>query len=300
MVSAFLLYSQVTTLTGLPPKGVNSIDHNRREGKMKERKVHENKDDYFSVKTIKDVAILSFKEDFLIRIPDLSIRDNIINCLSNLSENDSIKVIVLAGSPDKIGKDEYFRFYRQASKSAIGYEYIQRMYNVVDQIVLAIMGARQIVINSNSGKVISIFLNMSLACDYRIVADNTIFQNPYIDLGTIPKGGGVFFISRKVNSGKAYEILLSEKDITAQDALKLGIVDRVVPLEKLEESAIKVAHWFSRKPARTLEGVKKLLNRSKEGIIESLEIENQEIDKIISNSSFWKCLANIHVLDDFH
>jgi 2-(1,2-epoxy-1,2-dihydrophenyl)acetyl-CoA isomerase len=131
---------------------------------------------------------------------------------------------------------------------------------------------------------------MSLVCDYRIVAENTLFQNPYIDLGTIPKGGGAYFISRKVGVSKAYEVLLYEKDITAQDALRLGIVDRVVPLEKLEESAIKVAHWFSRKPARTLEGVKKLLNRSKEGLIENLELENQEIDRIMSDSSFWKRL----------
>lgn len=257
---------------------------------MKERQIHEKKYDSFSVKTIKDIAILNFRKDFLLRTPDLSVRDTILDYFDHISENDSIKVIIIAGSPEETGKEEYFRFYQQASGSDLGFESIQRMYNVIDQIILAVMGLNKIVIYTNSGKVISLFLNMSLVCDYRIVAENTLFQNPYIDLGTIPKGGGAFFISRKMSSGKAYEILLSEKDITARDALRLGIVDRVVPLEKLEESAIKVAHWFSRKPARTLEGVKKLLNRSKEGIIESLEIENQEIDRIVSNSSFWKRL----------
>ena len=77
------------------------------------------------------------------------------------------------------------------------------MYNVIDQLVLAIMGLNKIVIHANSGKVISTFLNISLACDYSIIADNTVFQNPYIDLGTVPKGDGAFFLSKKLGASKA-------------------------------------------------------------------------------------------------
>lgn len=264
---------------------------------MTESQINEKIYGFFTIKTIRDVVILNFREDFLLRVPDLSTRDTLMDYLNHYSENDLKKVLVVMGSSKKSGKEEYFMFYKQALDSDLGFESIQRMYNVVDQIILAIMGLNQIVIHANSGKVISIFLNMSLACDYRIVADNTIFQNPYIDLGTVPKGGGAFFISKKMGSGKAYEILLSEKNITAQEAFRLGIVDRVVPLERLEESALNVANWFSRKPKCTLEGVKKLINQSKEGVIKNLELENKEIDRITSDSSFWKRVEE-HVFHD--
>jgi len=54
----------------------------------------------------------------------------------------------------------------------------------------------KIVVHADGGRVIPLFMNVSLACDYRIVADNTVFQNPCIELGLAPKGGSGFFLSK--------------------------------------------------------------------------------------------------------
>ena len=83
----------------------------------------------------------------------------------------------------------------------------------------------QIVIHADSGNVLPLFLNISLACDYRIVADNTLFQNPCLEFGLVPKGGGAFFLSKIMGGSKAYEFLLSEEDIAAEEALRLGCWD---------------------------------------------------------------------------
>ena len=53
---------------------------------------------------------------------------------------------------------------------------------------------RPIVIHADSGNVLPLFLNISLAADYRITADNTMFQNPSLEYGLVPKGGGAFFL----------------------------------------------------------------------------------------------------------
>ena len=139
----------------------------------------------------------------------------------------------------------------------------------------------QIVIHTDSGKVLPMFLNASLACDYRIVADNTVFQNPCLEFGLVPKGGGAFFLSRILGVSRAYKIMLAEEDITADDALKLGLVDEVVLLKELRNAALMVAEQFARKPARSLRCCKRLLNFSLKDLREYLEFETQELANLI-------------------
>jgi enoyl-CoA hydratase/carnithine racemase len=127
----------------------------------------------------------------------------------------------------------------------------------------------------DSGQVIPMFLNFSLACDYRIVSEDTLFQNPCIELGLIPKGGGAFFLPRIVGLRKAYEILLSIEDLPASQALQLGIVDEVVAKEQLESAALKAADCFCGYPANSVSGIKRLLNYSRNELGDYLEFENQ-------------------------
>jgi 2-(1,2-epoxy-1,2-dihydrophenyl)acetyl-CoA isomerase len=139
----------------------------------------------------------------------------------------------------------------------------------------------QIVVHADSGKVLPLFFNVSLACDYRIVADNTVFQNPCLEFGLAPKGGGAFFLSKIVGISKAYELLPSEEDITVEEGLNLGVVDEVVPFNALRDAAFKVAEQFARKPARSLRCCKRLLNYSLKNLCEYLEFETQELAKLI-------------------
>lgn len=241
---------------------------------------------FFSSKILEDVVVLNFKQNILSCTTDLSAGDTLIDYLGSISRSDSIKVVVFIGSPQKSGDKEYIEFYNESLKSTWNQYKIQRMCNVVDQFILSIVDLNKIVVHANSGRVISLFLNVSLACDYRIVADNTIFQNPCLKLGFVSKGGGPFFLSKRLGLSKAYEILLSEKDITAHEALRLGIVDKIVPLNGLEEAALEVAHRFAQKPASTLAGVKKLLNYSMKDLRNYFELENQELLRIVG-PSYW-------------
>jgi len=242
---------------------------------------------FFSTEQIDEIVIIRFKEDLLFRITDLSARDAMLDYFDHVSENDSIKVMVIISSPNKSGIEEYFEFYNKLSKSKWDENTIHRLCNVVDQLILKIMDLNKIVIHANSGRVISLFLNISLACDYRIIADNTVYQNPYIELGLVPKGGGPFFLSRMLGLSKAYEILLSNEDLTANEALRLGIVDKIVPFKDLEGAALDVARSFALRPLKTLSGIKKLLNYSAKDLKDYLDLENKELLRIVEQS-FWE------------
>ena len=169
------------------------------------------------------------------------------------------------------GKYVYAEFDRRS---------IQRMCNVFDLLILKIVRLNKPVIYADCGEIIPLFLSMRLACDYRIVATHTIFRKPYFELETLPKGGGAFFLCKMLGYSQAKQLLMSEKDINALEALENGMVDQVVPF-KLEETAIQVAQNFTKRSMRSLVGIKRLINYSMKDIQDYLDFESFELLRTI-------------------
>jgi enoyl-CoA hydratase/carnithine racemase len=235
----------------------------------------------FTADRLESIAIIHFKEHMLFHATGLRARDSIMAYLDRVSEDDSIKVVLIISSYKNRDQKDYFDFYSQIMKSKYDLGPFYRLCNVIDQFILKIVGLDKFVINVSSGDVISLFLNVSLACDYRVIADNTIFHNPYLDLGLLPKGGGPFFLSRMLDSWKAYKVLLLRRLITAEEALELAFVDKVVPIAELEQTAIEVAEDFRKIPLSIISGIKRLKNYSIHDLRDYLELENEELRKTI-------------------
>jgi enoyl-CoA hydratase len=78
---------------------------------------------------------------------------------------------------------------------------------------------------------------LALACDIRIAADDAQFGQPEVKLGIIPGAGAPHRLTRTVGSGKARELIFTGALLDAAEALRIGLVNRVVPAEKLLEDA---------------------------------------------------------------
>jgi enoyl-CoA hydratase/carnithine racemase len=246
------------------------------------RKIHLEDDfDFFKGEIIGNVLVLNFKDNLMFRATSLEAKSTILEYLDQVSRTDAIKVLLAVSSPQKAGREEYNRFYNQVMQSALGVNAVHKLFHAVDDLILKIKEVNQIVVHADSGNVLPIFLNISLACDYRIVADNTVFQNPCLEYGLVPKGGGAFFLSKILGGSGAYRLMLSDEDIAAKEALKLGLVDEIVPFEKLRDAALKVAGDFARKPTRSLRCCKRLMNFAYRDLREYLEFETDELTKMI-------------------
>ena len=248
---------------------------------MKRRIDLESDFDFFKGEIIGSVLVLNFKDNFMFRATSLKVKSTILDYLDQLSRTDTVKVLLVVSSPRKAGREEYCKFYNQVIQSALDINAVHKLFHAVDDLILKIKEVNQIVIHADSGNVLPLFLNISLACDYRIVADNTVFQNPCLEYGLVPKGGGAFFLSKILGTGGAYKIMLSEEDITAGEALKLGLVDEVVAFSELRDAGLKVARNFAHKPAGSLRCCKRLLNFSSRELREYLEFETDELTKMI-------------------
>ncbi|WP_022666427.1 enoyl-CoA hydratase/isomerase family protein [Desulfospira joergensenii] len=243
--------------------------------------------DFFTARQENEILQIRFKENLLDHLIDFTRRDIVINFIESISKSDRIKVILLNSDFSKTGCEAYSRFIREKSRTMdrIG---IHRLFNMTSQLILGIINLNRIVIHVCSGSVISLFLNVSLACDYRIASHDTIFHNPYLDLGMIPVGGSPFLLSKLARSANIWETLLLNRNIHADKALELGLVDRVVPPWNLDGTARETAFKFAACSLGTIAGLKRLVNFTQKDLKGYFEMEEKEIFRIIDSGNLEK------------
>ena len=103
-------------------------------------------------------------------------------------------------------------------------------------------------------------LELAMACDFRIAAEHAELGNPEIRLGIIPGWGGTQRMVRLVGLAKAKELIMLGDRIPAEEALRIGLVHKVVPFEKLREEARALAKRLAEGPPIALKFAKWLLN----------------------------------------
>jgi enoyl-CoA hydratase/carnithine racemase len=89
---------------------------------------------------------------------------------------------------------------------------------------------------------------LAMACDYRIAADNARLGQPEILLGIIPGGGGTQRLPRLVGPARAKEIMVTGRQVLAEEALRIGLVDEVVPAAEVLDRALALAAEVARGP----------------------------------------------------
>ena len=87
---------------------------------------------------------------------------------------------------------------------------------------------------------------LTLACDLRVAADNATFGQPELLLGIIPGGGGTQRLTRLVGPSRAKDIIMSGRQVKADEALRIGLVDTIVPAAELHERVYALAADYAR------------------------------------------------------
>jgi len=135
---------------------------------------------------------------------------------------------------------------------------------------------------------------LALCADVRIAADNAQLGQPEMLLGIIPGAGGTQRLTRLVGPSKAKDLIFSGRFVKADEALAIGLVDKVVPAADVYAEAVAWARQFSNGPALALRAAKEAIDRGVEVDLETgLEIERQQFaalfateDRTIGMESF--------------
>lgn len=112
----------------------------------------------------------------------------------------------------------------------------------------AVAAIPSFVIAAVSGYALGGGCELALACDYRIASDKAVFGQPEILLGIIPGGGGTQRLARTVGASRAKEMMLTGRQVRAEEAHAIGLADEVVPHDELLGRALALAAEIARGP----------------------------------------------------
>ncbi|MFC2023090.1 enoyl-CoA hydratase/isomerase family protein [Chloroflexota bacterium] len=180
------------------------------------------------------------------------------NAARNIGADGDVRVVIITGSGGKA-------FCSGADIKAF-YELERSIVNVRELISNAGLGTRRLkeievpVIGAANGAALGGGLEILCTCDFRIASETAIFGLPEVNLGLIPGTGGVVELPNIVGIAKAKEAILLGKIYKADEALQMGLVDKVVPQAQVIDEARALAKELAAKPIAALKAAKMVLN----------------------------------------
>ena len=180
------------------------------------------------------------------------------------------KVVILTGGEDFFCAGADIGEIQEATTAEATYKHAREFQLLFDQIE----ALPQPVIAAVSGYALGGGCELSLACDFRIASEGAKFGLPEIKIGAFPGGGGTQRLPRLIGASKAKEMILIGDPITAEEALSLRLVMKVVPKGKVLEESRNFAAKLAALPRLAMETSKMLINRGLEmDLTSALELE---------------------------
>lgn len=166
--------------------------------------------------------------------------------------NDTIKAILILANGKHFSAGIDLNYLNTASSEVmkerlVGY---QQLYSFWETLPIPVVSAV-------NGKCIGSGVELILGCDIRIAGEDAKLSLPEVKIGLSPDMGGTTRLTRLVGYGQAKRLILSCDEISAEEALSIGLVERVVPTEKLHEEAFKYTKKIASYPSNSLRFAKK-------------------------------------------
>lgn len=166
----------------------------------------------------------------------------ILAALTAFDADPAIGAVVLSGSARVFAAGADIRSMAEASSAEMRANGFVEMFAALRQIQKPLIAAV-------SGFALGGGCELALACDLIVASESARFGLPEVTIGVIPGGGGTQRLARAVGKTLAMEMVLNNRQLTAAEALQLGLVNRVVPVERfLDESLALAAEIASRAP----------------------------------------------------
>ncbi|MBA4079042.1 MAG: 2-(1,2-epoxy-1,2-dihydrophenyl)acetyl-CoA isomerase [Cyanobacteria bacterium PR.023] len=184
------------------------------------------------------------------------------DALKEMEKDKEVRAIILtaAGRGFCAGQDLQSRSIAQemGERPSLG-DSIRRRYN---PIVIKLRRIEKPIIAAVNGVAAGAGASIAFACDYRIVTDKVNFIQSFTKVGLIPDSGATFILTRLVGLTKAFELMLSADKLSAEEALNLGIINKIVGEDDLMKEAIALAEKLAAGPTKAFGLTKRAVNRA--------------------------------------
>ena len=143
------------------------------------------------------------------------------------------------------------------------------------------------VIAALNGPALGIGASFALACDIRIGTPEASLTEAFINIGLVMEGGASYLLPRLAGLGVAFEMFFTGQPLSAADAHRLGLINRIVPADRLEQEVRDLANHIASQPRQALAGAKRAVNRALQSSYEeAVEFESYLQEAQVANGEF--------------
>lgn len=188
---------------------------------------------------------------------DLGMRGTLLAAFRGVAEDEAVRAVVLTGAGDAFcaGADVGKMGGRDLAGSR------QRM-KTLHAMVRAVHGLDKPVVAAVRGAAVGIGFSLAMACDVVVAAPGANFSQVFTKVGLAPDGGAIWFLARQMGFSRARELVYSGRRVTGEEAHALGLVQRLVPDERVLEEALGLAEEYAQGPGLALAMAKQLFAAS--------------------------------------
>ncbi|MCB1739492.1 MAG: enoyl-CoA hydratase/isomerase family protein [Gammaproteobacteria bacterium] len=204
-----------------------------------------------------------------------TLRDDLLDAVQRADQDRAVRVMVITGAGRGFCSGGDVKAMRERDERAEpGYELEQKIAPVRDKVVLAMRDASKPVIAAVNGPAAGAGMNLALACDVRIASTNARFSQAFVRRGLHVDWGGTYFLPRIVGMAKAAELIFTGDVISAEEALQLGIVSRLVEPDGLLPTVYELAGRIAAGPPVAIRLAKRSLYHNQDcDLRQALEFE---------------------------
>lgn len=203
------------------------------------------------------VATITINRPDKLNALNAAVRSQFVTTLARLEENADVRVAIVTGAGEKafVAGADISEF---AGRTAVDQFRAMRKHAVFS----AAEAFAKPIIAAINGFCLGGGCELALSCDIRIASERARFGQPEVNLGILPGGGGTQRLARLVGLGHTYKMAFSGEMIGASEALRIGLVEEVVPPERLMDRARELAAAIAKKSPVALQLIKEAIRAS--------------------------------------
>ncbi|MFE9597439.1 enoyl-CoA hydratase/isomerase family protein [Streptomyces hokutonensis] len=189
-------------------------------------------------------------------------RNRLIALLAEASADPSIRAVVLTGTGRGFCAGADLRSGATTTGERVAGDVARTIRLGAQRLIAAVLDCEKPVIAAVNGTAAGLGAHLALACDLVLAAESARFIEVFVRRGLVPDGGGAYLLPRLIGPQRAKELMFFGDALTAPDAERLGLVNRVVPDGELEKTTREWAQRLATGPTRALALTKQLVNAS--------------------------------------
>jgi enoyl-CoA hydratase len=214
-----------------------------------------------------EIAIITFNRPEAMNALNIQMRAEFREAVADVAADDSIHVLILTGAGKAFVAGSDIKEFSRTT--AFGAHHIVRLATVVEKLEKPVIAAV-------NGFCLGGGCEIALGCDIIIASEKAKFGQPEINLGIIPGGGGTQRLPRLVGACRAKELIFTGDIIRAEEADRIGLINRVVAMDALMPTAIEIAKKIAAKSQAALRLAKTAVNHGMQtGLEAGLDYERE-------------------------